>query len=286
MTVVPSPLIIQNNSISLSGSEMLGSIPNGGVGEYTYRWYAYALEGEDPWIIGESKNCTVPPSVYNFMFNMGLDNIKVVREVTSGSQTSTSNYVTVYPIPIQDISNNIIIQSGQNIIGSLPSGGFGSFRYEYYLYQEFDGEILGIYNVGNEQNFTLASNYGGLVTKIYRKVFSGDKVSNSNVITVLQGSSAKKSIVNNSETPFANLTVFPNPASEFVSFSTNFSTNEEIEIVIYSENLANQKSIFRGTIVPNQVIKWNIPSNYPKGLYFYKMLSGNREIKTGKIIFQ
>jgi hypothetical protein len=82
------------------------------------------------------------------------------------------------------------------------------------------------------------------------------------------------------------MTVYPNPASESVNFLTNFSTNKEIEIVVYSDKLQNEKSVFKGTVIPSQIVNWKIPSSYQKGIYFYKILSGGAEVKTGKLIYQ
>jgi hypothetical protein len=70
----PAPSI-QNNTITMSGPELQGSLPSGGTGTYIYYWYAYVLEGEDPWLIGQSINCNIPTSVYNFVDAMGIMDI-------------------------------------------------------------------------------------------------------------------------------------------------------------------------------------------------------------------
>ncbi|MRX67839.1 Por secretion system C-terminal sorting domain-containing protein [Flavobacterium resistens] len=285
---------LSNNIINLVGSEVQGSIPNGGYGGYYYyKWYVYALEGEDPWVFEQStRNFTIPTSVYNFIAggNIGQDKAFVVREAMINDQRSYSNAVIVFPA--QDISNNNITLSGSkatgfNITGSNPTGGTGTFRYEYYAYNEFDGEVIGeVDMVGTNRDYYQAM-IGGLPLKFYRKIYSGNKVSYSNTVTIFpDGSTAKKAKTNQLEITSQDLVVFPNPASESVNFSTNFSTNEEIEIVIYSENLANKKSIFKGKVTSNQVISWNIPLSYSKGLYFYKILSDNKEVKSGKVIFK
>nr|WP_199002180.1 T9SS type A sorting domain-containing protein [Flavobacterium sp. ASV13] len=285
--VVRAPKI-ENNAISVSGSEVQGSIPTAGTGSYSYRWYVYVLEGEDPWLFEQNtKDFTVPESVYSFM---GSNNVYVTREVRSGSRISTSNGVVV--TPAQEISNNIISLSGSNaagfnITGSNPTGGTGTFRYEYYAYNEFDGEVIGdVQKIGTNRDY-YQSSIGGLSLKFYRKVYSGNKVSSSNTVTILPGGSfAKMASTNILEITSANLAVYPNPTSESVNFATNFSVNKEIEIVVYSERLQNEKSVYKGIATPNQVINWNIPATYPKGLYFYKILSDSKEVKTGKIIVQ
>jgi hypothetical protein len=183
ITVNPAPPI-QNNTITMSGSELQGSLPSGGVGTYIYYWYAYVLEGEDPWLIGQSINCSIPISVYNFVDAMGYNGY-INRVIVSGKQ--------------QSISNSVIIPPSQ--------------------------------------------------TSLY-------------------------------------ITVYPNPTSGMINFSTNFLTDKEIEIIFYSDKLGSEKSVFKGIITPNQLINWSIPSNYPKGLYFYKILSDNKEVKSGKILYQ
>lgn len=279
--VKPAPVLL-NNTISISGSDIQGSTPTGGIGKYNYKWYVYVLEGEDPWLFEQNtKDFIVPESVYNFM---GTTKVYVGREVRSGSQISTSNGVVV--TPAKNIENNVLTLSGNNIIGSVPSGGVGIFKCEYYLYQEYDGEIIGeVELVGNSQNFPLG-NYKGFTTKIYRKITSGYKVSYSNTITILPtGASAKTAIASEKSVP-TDVTVYPNPTTQSVNFVTNFSANKEIEITIFSEGLRETKSIFRGTVTPNQIVNWNFPANYPKGLYFYKIMADNKEVKSGKISFQ
>lgn len=275
--------VLTNNSISISGSYVEGSVPIGGMNNGgDYSWDVFVLEGEDPWVYNiNSRNFTVPTEVYNFM---GSSNAYVRRVVRSGNQISISNEVIV--VPAQEITSNTIALSGNNILGSIPNGGTGTFRYEYNLYQEdMNGEILEVYHVGSEQNFTLASNYGGFVTRIFRRVYSGNKISSSNTITLPLGSFAKSMSAKMTATS-RDLTVYPNPTSESLNFSTNFSTDKDIEIVLYSEKLGNEKSVYKGKVTPNQVVNWSIPSNYQKGLYFYKVLSDNKEVKTGKVIFK
>lgn len=225
------------------------------------------------------------------MDSVGSDKAYVWRIVNSGNATSSSNIVTIYRA--NDITNNVITLSGNNsigysITGSLPNGGNGSFQYEYSLYNEYDGEIIGEINtVGNDQNYFLPPLSYGLPIKIYRKVTSGNKVISSNTITILPGGVYAKIATTSKQSVLADdLSIYPNPTSESVNFVTNFPDTKEVEITVYSEGLKGTKSVFKGTVVPDEVIKWNIPSHYPKGLYFYKILSDNNEIKSGKILYQ
>jgi hypothetical protein len=276
INVVPA---LSNNTITISGSEVKGSLPAGGNGSYKYSWNVFVLEGEDPWIFEQNtKDFSVPASVYNFI---GTNKAYVSRIVRSGEQISVSDGVLV-PV-LQEITNNVITLSGSNIIGTVPNGGDGSYKYDYYLYQyDGNGEIIEVYNVGNDQNFS-TSNYGNLMTKIYRKVTSGYKISYSNVVEILPVA-MKSTLKLNSE--LDSLVIYPNPTAESVNFATGFSENKVIEIVVYSENIGEKVTVFKGVATPNQVVKWEIPAHYKKGLYYYKIMSGNAEVKSGKIIYQ
>ncbi|WP_163407720.1 T9SS type A sorting domain-containing protein [Flavobacterium ajazii] len=284
VTILPNTPI-ENNTITLSGSEIQGSTPTGGIGSFTYSWYAYILEGEGwQWMGYTTKDWSIPDGVYQFMENLGNSEGFIYREVRSGNQISRSNIVTIYPA--QPIQNNTITLSGNDIIGSLPTGGTGTFRYEYYSYLELpDGEIEGPSMMpGSEQNYR-GPIQSYLTIKYYRRVISGNKSSYSNIITapIIQSSANKTSFTENID---SDLTVYPNPTSESINFSTTFSTEKDIEIIVYSESLPDTKSVFKGRVTPNQVVNWNIPSNYSKGVYFYKIISDNAEVKTGKFIFR
>lgn len=279
VTVIPAPPI-QNNTINLIGTYVTGTFPTGGLGSYNYKWIAYVVDGEDPWIIEQNTDTfTIPANMYEFA---PYNTVLVARIVTSGSRTSTSNFVRIYSA--QEIGNNSITISGRNIVGSLPTGGGeGGFYYQYIAYNEIDGEVIGDPQIlSNEQSYYFPYDTP-LITKIYRKVYSGDKVSISNTIVIPPTASGfgKKT----TETVAPDLTVYPNPTSESINFATNFSTDKNIEIVLYSEKLGNEKSVYKGKVTPNQVINWSIPANYQKGLYFYKILSENKEVKSGKVLF-
>lgn len=277
-------LPIQNNEITLNGSTISGSLPTGGIGSFTYKWFAYIVEGED-WSMMQAttKDLSIPAYIYGFAENLTNSQVLIYREVWSGNKFSSSKVVRVSAA--QPIENNTIAVSGQNIIGSLPTGGNGDFRYEYYSDLELpDGEIEGPSMIGSEQHY-MGSIKTSLLIKYYRRVVSANKSSISNIVTypLSKSFANKESLLENN---ISDLTVYPNPTSESVNFSTNFSTNKEIEIVVYSDKMQNEKSVFKGTVTPNQIVNWNIPASYQKGIYFYKILSGNKEFKTGKIIVQ
>lgn len=282
VSILPN-IPIQNNTITLAGSNIQGSIPTGGTGSFTYKWYANLVDGED-WALlpGTGKDLSIPDYVYGFAEGQGHE-LFIYREVKSGSKISNSTVVRI--LPAQPIENNTIAIEGLNIIGSLPTGGNGDFRYEYYSYLEFpDGEIEGPSMIGSTQHYMVGATPPPVI-KYYRRVVSANKSSISNVVSfpLAKSFSNKESLSGNS---ISDLTVYPNPTSESINFATNFSTDKNIEIVLYSEKLGNEKSVYKGKVTPNQVVNWDIPANYQKGLYFYKILSDNKEVKTGKVIFQ
>ena len=112
--------------------------------------------------------------------------------------------------------------------------------------------------------------------KLTRIVYSGTIRSFSNYVVMPHNSEGNKSISG----------VYPNPTSGAINFTTDFSSNKEIEIIVYSEELGKTQSIFKGIATPNQIVQCDIPSNYPKGINYYKIVSDNKEVKTGKMLFQ
>lgn len=281
ITVIKAPKL-ENNILTVSNSAINGSSPTGGIGSYQYSWMLWGAE--DPYTFPDTgQSLELLESIYNYM--NWYPNAYIVRYVSSGSQILASNQVRLLPVtlPVADIQNNTISVNGYQITGSQPTGGGGDYRYSWFLSSTEDP----IWFEETTKDLDLTK-YPLVISwmetqpqaQIFRRVTS-IKSSNSNTIS-LYGASALKQQVQSEDS----LLAYPNPTSESVNFATNFGTDKEIEILVYSENLRNEKSIFKGKVTPNQVINWNIPSNYQKGIYFYKMLSGNREIKTGKIIFQ
>lgn len=280
VTVIPSPVVLKNNMITLNGSKINGSLPTGGINSYQYSWTLWG--GEEPYTFPDTgQDFEITADTYNYLNS--YPNLFIARTVTSGRQSIGSNWIQILPIP--DIQNNFISIDGKQINGSLPSGGTGNFRYEYFIAYSYNGEYIDTNAVGTDQNYTI-SNHSLFTTEIWRKVYSGNKVSTSNIIKILPGDSLNKDSSVNTQTVSSDLIAYPNPTSESINFSTNFSSDREIEIVLYSEKSQNGKSIFKGNVAPNQVVKWSIPSSYQKGIYYYRIISDSKEVKTGKILYQ
>lgn len=245
--------------------------------------------------------------------NGGVVYVEYQPNISSILTYKSSNIiVTKLADIVPAIQNNTITISGSLVQGSTPTGGTGVYTYRWLIYA-VEGEIPGI-AVETTKDYNIPQSLYNWVdinnVYIERQVFSGSVSSISNYVAVTRplkkqnntslsgqkstasllnketGSFAKIASLNTEETTLYDLAVYPNPTSESLNFSTNFSTDKEIEILLYSEKLGNEKSVFKGNVTPNQVVTWDIPSNYQKGIYFYKIISDNKEVKTGKVIFQ
>jgi hypothetical protein len=298
---ISNNIISDNETISEGQSVNIlrGSDPLGGNGTFTYAWQQKV--GDGAWTnISGANGINYVPGVLTLTTSYR-------RIVSSAAPTlaNTSNEVTITVIPVNPILNNVITINGPQIQGSTPTGGTGVYTYRWLIYA-VEGEAPAISPV-TTKDYTIPEYLYNFVDMnnvyIERQVFSGAKISTSNYVQVTRpqqtqnnviSSSGQKSIrssarmaaTSNVETNLSDLTVYPNPTTEVVNFATNFSTNKEIEIVVYSESIRNERSVFKGTVTPNQVVSWNIPSGYAKGIYFYKIRSGSKEVKTGKIIVQ
>jgi len=296
------PLITSNYIIgnqTVYQGDPVGSIngptPNGGDGLYTYAWQQ-KIGSAGAWTnISGATSVTFQPT------NLSVSTISYRRIVTSlfGTLTHTSNEITVTILPNIPIENNIITLNGNTISGSLPTGGTGTYSYSWVVFIDEEPAPDGFILQGeNGQNLEIPSwlhneywEAENTKWRIYisRSVTSGNKSLNSNMEELPLLNSNRMASNSNIESDLSIqelTTVYPNPTSEKVNFAINFSTDKEIDIVIYSDKLKNEKSVFRGIVAPNQVVNWNIPAGYQKGLYYYKILSGNKEVKSGKIIIQ
>ncbi|WP_108867817.1 T9SS type A sorting domain-containing protein [Aquimarina aquimarini] len=177
---------ITNNSISGNQSIYSGDIPNalsgttpsGGTGSFRYQWKK-KTSGSWTNVSGATSRNYSPPAL--------TTTTRYQRIVTSGSISSTSNTITVTVINAPPITNNSI--SGNQSIysedtpnalsGTTPSGGTGSFRYQWKKKTS-----------GNWANISGATsrNYSPpaltTTTKYQRIVTSGGISSTSNTITV------------------------------------------------------------------------------------------------------
>lgn len=238
-----------------------------GVGNYTYQWYKIDTNGYSSPISGAT----------NFYYYPGTPFVttKYFRENKLASVIVNSNVINITVINnAPPISNNTIILNGKTVNGSLPTGGVGgnSYLYSWFLLFE-DGDTSELPDKSQSLDLSTPSFSRYLYStnnfKLRRMVVSGTQRSASNDVLV----------------PYAITTdVYPNPTSGTVNFTTSSSSIKDMEIIAYS--LGNTILIFRGPTIPNQIVKWDIPSSLPKGLYYYKIVSDNIEVKSGKILYQ
>ncbi len=277
ITAIPAPLI-ENNTITIDGTWIYGNpLLTGGLGQNSYRYIWFVID-ED----GESRDLTEITTATATLLTPVFDNyrrsshnFKLGRIVYSGNQRSFSNYVDIPHIA--DIQNNTISINGRYVTGSVPTGGMGDYTYSWVLLPP--GSYIELDETTKDLDLTSHPIYDNS-TKLMRIVTAGiSSMSNKLDLSALTVTSLNKQNT-------AVSTVYPNPTSDVVNFTTSSSNNQEIEIIVYSEGLRNSQSVFKGTITPNQIVKWNIPSNYSKGIYYYKVISDNKEVKSGKILYQ
>lgn len=286
ITVVPPPSL-QNNTIYLNGLSVLGTSPTGGLGinSYQYLWYIIDEDGDNYQLPDTSSYLSLTTPQFTGYLN-STHNFILKRIVTSGNQILASNGITLpHTTPIE---NNTISMNDNIVTGSLPTGGLGDYNYSWAIY--YTGDAIDFDETTKDLDLTPHLNQINTIlqidsaAKLVRIVRSG--VSSTSNKLSLSGV-ATKSLNTNYASKSA---VYPNPTSDSVNFITGFYADAEIEITIFSEELGKTISVYKGTTTttttPNQNVKWDIPANYPKGIYFYKIISDNKEIKSGKIIFQ
>lgn len=271
---------IENNIIQINGIEIVGSTPQGGNGNYEYVWTLSGLEDQSYVLQNTEQNFILPIYIYDLM--QSFPNLYITRTVKSANYSSISNSLLIPYLP--EISNNTISLVGTSLIGSQPSGGYNNeYSYEWYGYNHFDGEIIGeVFQLdGNGQSNTIQI-VPGLPTNYFRRVKSGPKVSSSNQVTYdLQSLRNESKRVANSDI----LKVYPNPTVGEVNFEIDVIGSTYTEIKVYNQS-GKSNIVFKGNLNEGQIVKWNIPSDYPKGIYFYEISLENQEPKTGKIIYQ
>lgn len=283
ITVIKAPPIL-NNTIGLheNGSIIEGSLPTGGIGANTYRYSWYILEDGERTDLDDTSFSYI---LFTPWFNRHFDtshNLTITRLVTSGTQTTASNRLEIPYVP--DIENNIISNNQLQVMGSMPTGGMGDYEYSWAIY--YTGDAIDFDETTKDLDLTPYQNrINGILqmdssATLIRKVTSAkSSISNKLNLNSFTASTLKQ------ENTLTSV-VYPNPTTGSINFTTDLSSNKEIEITVYSEQLGKTQSIFKGTATSNQTVQCYIPSNYPKGIYYYKIISDNKEIKNGKIIFQ
>ncbi len=283
VNVIPPPLL-QNNTIYFDGLSVLGTSPTGGLGNnsYQYLWYIIDEDGDNYQLPDTSPYLSITTPQFAGYLN-STRNFILKRVVASGNQILASNGITLpHVTPIQ---NNTISINGNTVTGSVPTGGLGEYKYSWAIY--YTGDAIDFDETTKDLDLTSHLNQINTIlqidsaAKLVRIATSGvSSISNKlSLNTVAAKTSSNKENILIS-------TAYPNPTTDSVNFTTASGTNQEIEIIIYSEGMENPQLVFKNTVAPNQVVKWDIPSYYPKGIYYYKIISANKEIKSGKIVYK
>ncbi|MDP1726709.1 MAG: T9SS type A sorting domain-containing protein [Bacteroidota bacterium] len=142
MAILKVTSVITGNSIAgvqtiCSGATptlLSGSVPGGGNGNYTFKWIKSQANANINFI-----NAGLSDTSLNYNVAALVTNTWYKRMVTSGGCMDSSNPVAISVIPT--IVNNIESQGQMicigsnvsNIIGSIPTGGYGSYSYKWLL---------------------------------------------------------------------------------------------------------------------------------------------------------
>ncbi|WP_281323176.1 T9SS type A sorting domain-containing protein [Flavobacterium aestivum] len=287
ITVIKAPPILNNtiafNLTQLNGVLIEGSLPTGGGGanSYIYTWYIIDEDGDSSELPDTSFSYILHSPEFDRYFNSSK-NFEIIRNIQSAGKYSRSNALEIPHI--SDIQNNIISINNKQVTGGIPTGGIGIYKYSWSIY--YTGDAIDFDETTKDLDLTPYQELINRISQIdnsarlIRKVSSG-KTSISNGLSI-NGITSRSLQQENTLTS----TVYPNPSSGSVNFTTNFSSNKEMEIIIYSEKSKKTQTVFKGITTPNQIVKWDIPSNYPKGIYYYKIVSDNKQVKSGKILYQ
>ncbi|KXH84556.1 hypothetical protein [Chryseobacterium kwangjuense] len=196
-------------------------------------------------------------------------------------------------------NNNIQFDSGnvQNIMGSIPTGGDGNFEYHWVVDTLPDESIGAIPAMVNTQNSTidgLASTYPMNMDEYYftRYVVSDGvwqpsntiKYSYTNGILLKQALQAKnlKMSVNG---PEKKILVMEDKGEVVFNFK-NYS-KDNVQIYLTGLNGMQSEKIITTTIDnDNFMSSWRIPLSYLPGVYLYKVIFSNGEVKNGKVVLK
>jgi len=177
---------ITNNTITWdSATTFVGSTPSGGNGVYNYQWQIWISASGKGWddfpLNGNNQNLIINTNIPYLSTNDPDEKVYFRRKVTSGDQTSYSNWLE--PITTE-LSNNVISFDGNDTLnGSIPTGGVGSYVYSWQSFGVNIGEDPSTFP-GNTMDIILtpsqldAASTLGLYFR--RKVTSGNQVSYSN----------------------------------------------------------------------------------------------------------
>ena len=292
---------ISNNTISSNQtivkgenpSILVGSIPTGGNGNYSYQWQRKTTSNWSNILGGTSKSYS--PNVLNIT--------TFYRRIifATGSPNSVSNTVK---ITVEDppIINNIISfdYNTKKIIGSVPSGGSGNYAYKFYLVIDVADGLELIIDTGSNKdldssspNFnSIVNNFPNFSVRVHRTIYSGSRIHHSSEIYI-QSLSNKETFKNHQDNNsfIDNLieisSPYPNPTTSILKFKVNFIKRTFIELIL--TNLKTKTKdiyVYKGEVKEGEnVVTSYLPQTLKKGIYSYRIMARGRIVKKGKIIY-
>ncbi|MEM9363497.1 MAG: hypothetical protein AAGA43_12720 [Bacteroidota bacterium] len=281
---------IANNSISgnqtinqgQSASQLTGSTPTGGNGSYSYQWQRNVSGGWSVISGATSRN-----------YNPGTvsQTTSYRRIVSSGdAANSTSNTVTVTVNATPPITNNTISSNGvDRMIGSSPSGGNGTYSYQWLIsnwavHDEIISGATGKDLIVPPIHFLVGSYFKRIVT-------SGGSTSDSGYQPcVVSNQSMSNNLIpiasSNPTIPASNSLVFPNPSNGSTNFHVTIEQpNTNLSVSLISIFQGSEILVYDKIVQPGvQKINWAKPQNLPSGVYSY-LIRKNGVIESGKLVF-
>lgn len=289
INIVPPPPPIQNNTISgnqniafgQTPTALIGSVPTGGSGSYTYQWQAKTAVHD--WINvsdGNSKNYQPVAPYLATEFRR--------RVMSPNISSSLSNIVTV------TVSNNTnTIGSDQTInYGETPDLLTGNSyfcdikpcyeaTYRWFrspIFPNIFSPVEGDSNSPNYQPPSLNSS-----TRYRRRMIVNGVISHSNQVTIIVNNNLRISDIGTIDefknNIYPDIKLYPNPLinESYINFHIKkqpFENNQNVSLVVFSLN--GESLIKKEFLIKNNEIKEKIElSNLDSGVYLFKFIINN-----------
>lgn len=211
-----------------------------------------------------------------------------------------SNILTFQVSSLPAVTGNTIeFDAGnvQNILGSIPTGGDGNYEY-YWVVDIIPDESIGampaMVNTQNSTIDALASAYPLNMDEYHfaRYVISDGVWHKSNIIkysytngVLLKQALQSKNVMKSQDGPEKKILVVENKGEILFNFK-NYNKNN-VQIYLTGLNGMQSGKIITTTIDnDNFMSSWRIPLSYLPGVYLYKIIFNNGEVKNGKIVLK
>lgn len=195
--------------------------------------------------------------------------------------------------------NTIAFDAGnvQNILGSIPTGGDGNFEYYWVVDITPDESIGPMPSLISTQNSTidaLASTHPLGMDEFYfaRYAISDGVWHKSNIIkysytngVLLKQALQSKNAMKSQNATEKKILVVENKGEVLFNFK-NYN-KDNVQIYLIGLNGMQSEKIITTTIDnDNFMSSWRIPVSYLPGVYLYKIIFNNGEVKNGKVVLK